>query len=344
MSVRVVVAACAASLAATAASAQQSGPDWVKRPSPEDLYAAWPAAAWDKGEGGKATIHCVVTALGVLRDCRVVSESPQGSGFGAAALNLSAQFLMRPAMKDGKAVASDVTIPINFSAPGKATGSRIRGQEGMTRRVIRGLNWIEAPSVADVQAAVSAKAKAEKVTGHATLECGFTKEGRLLNCSTIQEEPKGYQFAAAAKRLVPRFKAPAVDPQGHAVSDALTDLNFTFAPETFDAATPLIGRPNWTRLPEADDLQAVLPEAAKKAGVLKARVVMSCTVVADGSLTGCRPTTEEPPGYGYGEATVQLARTFRLSVWSAEGLPTVGGQVSVPIRYDFTDTQPAPAK
>jgi protein TonB len=71
--------------------------------------------------------------------------------------------------------------------------------------------------------------------------------------------------------------------------------------------------------------------------VLKARVVMLCTVAANGGLENCSTQSEDPAGYGYGAAMLKLAPSFRLSLWSTEGLPTIGGRVSVPIRFDLSD-------
>src|SRR5690348_14301195 len=90
------------------AVAQDRQPDWVKTPSARDLAAVWPAAALKEGEGGKAIIACIVTVQGTLRACRVESEDPPGKGFGGAAIALSSQFLMKPALKGGQPVEAGV--------------------------------------------------------------------------------------------------------------------------------------------------------------------------------------------------------------------------------------------
>lgn len=338
----IVAAATAAGFAFAPAMAQDRGPEWLRKPSAQDLYSVWPTAAWQRGEGGKAMLSCVVTTVGTLRECLVTSETPPGSGFGVAALAISPQFLMKPAMKNGQPVVGHVSIPILFEAPGKALGSLVAGPEaGPTLRIFRNMPWLEAPTVADVQAADPPKAKAGKTTGFATLQCKLRKDGRLGNCDTLTEEPKGYGFGAAARGLSAKFRGPSTDSAGKSVEGGVVQLRFTFAPETLDAASPLIGKPDWTAMPAATDF--VAPEAAVKAGVLKARVVMTCTVAADGGLTNCSTLTEEPAGYGYAAAMLKLAPGFRLSLWSTEGLPTIGGRVDVPIRFDFT-APPPPAK
>jgi hypothetical protein len=37
---------------------------------------------------------------------------------------------------------------------------------------------------------------------------------------------------------------------------------------------------------------------------------------------------------GIGQAALALAPTFRLSTWTAEGLPVVGGAINIPLRYE----------
>jgi TonB family protein len=90
-------------------------PDWMKKPTGEDLAWAYPERAARLELSGKATIACDVTTQGGLIGCRVTSETPLGEGFGAAALKLSPHFQMTPS-SDPKHL-SKVTIPIVFQVP-----------------------------------------------------------------------------------------------------------------------------------------------------------------------------------------------------------------------------------
>ena len=90
-------------------------PDWVKKPTGDDLAWAYPERAARLERGGKATIVCGVTTQGALIDCSVISETPPGEGFGAAALKLSKQFQMTPSTDPEH--LSTVTIPIIFTVP-----------------------------------------------------------------------------------------------------------------------------------------------------------------------------------------------------------------------------------
>lgn len=329
------------------ARAQDVQADWLKKPTQRDLVAVWPTEAMKDGKGGKALIACIVTVQGGLRGCRVVEESPAGAGFGAAGVTISAQFLMRPATHDGKPVESQVRIPLNWPDMPVRTGSHLDRREApedpRPDKVISNVRWKQAPSFSDVLSTYPEKARAGQVSGRATLDCVFNRSGELSRCDVLQELPKSQGFGNAAKKLSPLFVGPTTDSSGASLSGVHVQLPFAFAAESLTSAAPVIGRPQWAGLPTSDDLVAAYPKDALKAGVLKARVVLNCTVVADGALSDCRVDSEDPAGHGLGKATLELVPAFRLGIWTPEGLPTLGGVVRVPIRYDFS-AEPPPAK
>ncbi|MEO8114915.1 MAG: TonB family protein [Phenylobacterium sp.] len=332
-------------MVAQAALAADTPPGWLRKPTAEDLMGVWPQSAMERGLGGKAVISCVVTTQGALRDCLVRSETPAGGGFGSAAIALTPQLLMKPATRNGAPVESRVEIPVNFPKPNLPTGSHMPGGGSMAPafvdRAISDVPWSQAPSVADVAAAYPEKARADGVSGRATLDCLLTRAGGLSGCTTLREEPKGYAFPGAARVLARKFVGPTTDRDGKSLAGVHAQVLFAFAFDTLSGSEPAIGRPQWTALPRPADMLAVFPPAAEKAGVRKARVVMKCRVAEGGALADCRVESEEPAGFGYGAATYALVPTFRLSVWTDEGLPTIGGTVRVPIRFDFTEGPPA---
>ena len=96
-----------------------TNPDWDRKPTEMDVVEFYPLLAALTAVEGQATIGCTVALSGSLEACEVVSESPSGRGFGAAALKLSKILRMRPATLDGKPVAdSRVNVPIAFKAGG----------------------------------------------------------------------------------------------------------------------------------------------------------------------------------------------------------------------------------
>lgn len=90
-------------------------PDWLKMPTAAQVANAYPERALHRDVPGKATLSCKVTAVGAVRNCLVVSETPSEYGFGAAALKLSKNFRMKPQTIDGQPVeGADVRIPLTF--------------------------------------------------------------------------------------------------------------------------------------------------------------------------------------------------------------------------------------
>lgn len=73
---------------------QDSPLEYRERPGGHHLASLYPAEAMRTRTSGEATIECKVRPNGRLKDCLVLSESPQGAGFGAATLALSPYFRM----------------------------------------------------------------------------------------------------------------------------------------------------------------------------------------------------------------------------------------------------------
>lgn len=308
----------------------ETPPDWLRKPSPSDLVAVWPTDAFKKRKGGKAVVGCKVSERGVLLDCVVIDESPAGSGFGKAAIALTPQLLFKPAMKDGVPVESGVRFPVNFEWSGAVGG----GAYG-SRTHISNVTWNEAPSLADVAAAYPPAAQATKTAGQATLDCRM-KGGGLTGCRVLFERPKGMGFGAAARKLAPLFRGPA------AVGEQSTDgmklqVPFGFTPEVLEAKGPSVGKPTWTGIPDDKAFQAAYPAAALTAGVRTGRARLDCVVAAGGAVDQCKVVAEDPAGLGFGAAAMSLAPSFRLAIWTDDGLPTVGGRVTIPLRYEFAD-------
>lgn len=322
----------------------QDDPKWLKKPDEEDLLRVWPVDAANRGDSGAATIECGADARGVLGPCKVISET--GSGFGSAALLLTPQYLLKAPMVDGQPRPSTVRLTIRFIWPeGKhGVGTRSRASMepdlGMTTTVIQPpRDWKSAPSYSEVVAAYPARARAAQVGGHVILFCRLDRSGGLSPCETTIEEPHGQGFALAAKELAKSFKVGSVVMNGRDMTGAKMQLPVTFAVEMLNPEATATGKPSWTALPNAAAVHGAFPVQARQTGTKSGKATLTCKVVAEGALD-CALASEEPAGQGFGAAALELSPYFRLSTWTPEGLPMIGGKVRFPIRFEAEESAP----
>lgn len=82
--------------------------------------AAWALLACDAAAqtvpavDGRAEVSCTVQANGRLRDCRVLSETPEGQGFGEEALRAAEQAQLTPATRRRTRQGEQVNFPVTF--------------------------------------------------------------------------------------------------------------------------------------------------------------------------------------------------------------------------------------
>jgi TonB family protein len=314
-------------------------PEWLHKPSPNDLLVVWPKAAWASHQGGRAVIACLVGLQGSLFDCVPTYEKPAGAHFGAAAVALTPQFLMKPGQLKGQPVVTPVNIPINFEMPPGGGGTETGNQTAPAA-----MAWLQAPTYADMAAAYPKKAAAAHLAGHVTVNCGFTNSGGLFDCTTIAEEPKGQGFGAAAHNLARKFRAPA-DLPAKSLKTTTVQVPFSFDPAVLTDEKPAVGKPQWAAFPTAAETSAAFDSVTKTGVDATVRVRLSCTVEQGGGVSNCSVAREDPAGQGVGQAALSLAPHFKVTTWTMEGLPTVGGVLSIPLRYEGPPKDvPAPAK
>lgn len=314
-----------------------SNPDWVRKPTAGQLAAAFPTRAWDSARSGKAMIKCQVTVEGFLDRCKVLSESPAGYDFGAAALQLAPQFRLSPKIRGGKPVpGGDVTIPINWDM----SGARPDPSNFGSRRLLIDPPWSAVPSLEQVRAAWPAEAQGV-ASGQAALRCSVAADGALKDCEAISEVPSGKGFGKAAKALSRNFKMRVAPEDAKILKTISVDVPFRFR----DPAQPdgrRLTTPNWIVTLTPEGMTLIFPDAARKAGVASGVGVVNCLIDGRGHLAECEVRRENPAGLDFGAAAMQAAQVMVMNPWTKEGDPVEGLRITLPVRFDLAP-EPAPA-
>jgi len=310
-------------------------PSWLSRPAPEDIRAALPADALRQGRSGEVRLNCRLTTDGVARDCSVTEESPEGLGFGAAALMLSRQFLLRPATEHGVPVETRISTTVRFEMPA-------RGARNVSRQTyVETPTWLAAPSRADMDAAFPNPERGQE--GHVVLDCRVRADGGLQRCRTLSEVPEHRGFGPAARGLADRFRMAPIP--GVEMSDLFVQVPFHFdlpGQAAESAENRMMTNPDWRSLPDAPEALDTFPPQARALGLTEGRATVSCRIQSDGTTADCAAREADPPGVGFEEAAVSLARLFAVNPWSADGRPFQRERVSIPFRFvDPSPTAPA---
>jgi TonB family protein len=207
--------------AAAAAKAAPTAykPDWLRKPTGQDVAAFFPKEAGRRGVSGTATIACKVVADGRLGDCEVIKERPAGLGFGEAALGLSKTFRMTPP-PPGQIGEQSVSIPFTFQAPRMATA-----QDGAPRYKPQ---WLRRPTEDELNAYYPEKAQDREIGGSARLTCKVVEGGKLSGCMVTEETPVGLGFGEAALKLSKIFRM--TPPPPGATGEVTIPITFSVPP------------------------------------------------------------------------------------------------------------------
>ena len=183
-----------------------------------------------------------------------------------------------------------------------------------------------------------AAARAAGVEGSAVLKCAHNEHMSVKGCVLVSETPAGQGFGAAALAMA----AQATDNPKLNFSDEPArpaqevEVRFTLhPPEIAPDITSMahtIGQPAIITPPSAAQIQAAYPERALSDQV-EGRAAMDCLVMADGKLAGCQIAGELPAGYGFGQATLDLAGDFVMKPRTVDGDPVAGAMVRVGVRF-----------
>jgi TonB family protein len=315
-----------------------SNADWMTKPTASQMMGVYPAAARDRPPANpRAMVTCKVNQEGFLRDCKVVQQAPENMGFGDAALALSPLFRMKPKIRGGKPMESEVTIPIVW-----AGFENLPPPSGPLNSLVLDPPWTNTPSNGQVRAAWPAEAKGT-AGGQAALRCELNKTGGLTSCRVLSEIPAGKGFGKAARSLSPAFRVAFAPDQVKTLGSYTVDVPFHFR-DPAGPDTRKITKPKWTRTMTPEGMALAYPQAAVKAGVKTGLGVVACVVDGRGELTDCQVQREDPVGLDFGAAAMEAAKLMAMNPWSKEGEPLDGLPIVLPIRFQWEEpTTDAPA-
>lgn len=101
-----------------------SDPDWLQKPTGDNLTELYPKLAGAMNLDGRTIMDCAVKASGELEGCRITAEAPLGVGFGYATLQAASRFRMKPMSINGATVAgARVQVPIGWRWGGDDAGA-----------------------------------------------------------------------------------------------------------------------------------------------------------------------------------------------------------------------------
>jgi TonB family protein len=296
-------------------------PDWVRKPTAEEVLNYWPTEAT---AGGRVRLECVVTNRGLMDNCTVSDEAPLGHGLGGAALAMSQIFVMRPMTFDGLPVSgAKVVIPINFEGP----ADRFQG----ALRVARTAPYLASPTFDQVAAAFPKSAIGSIASSHVVLRCSLRSDGHFDACDTVSETPPGHGFDFAARSLIKDFRV-IVNPKTDHLSDLRVDVPFDFRDPHTPAPSLEVHDPLWIQRISPEGAGRLYPDDALKAGVQSGGATLRCSVIHDGALTDCEVQSETPAGLGFGDAALQIASVMKMNPWTGQGTPVDGMKIVLPIK------------
>jgi TonB family protein len=92
----------------------------------------------------------------------------------------------------------------------------------------------------------------------------------------------------------------------------------------------VISNPGWLAKPT----RLVYPPLALRAHV-SGSARTQCVVTAAGTLADCQVILETPPGYGFGQAALDMMGQFRMQPLSPSGQSVGGARVIIPFRFQY---------
>lgn len=190
--------------------------------------------------------------------------------------------------------------------------------------------WITRPPVGQMPEVV----RGGELRLQVALRC-TVRSGALAECVSTDSPPPAYlanAIAAAGRAEVAAEDSLGASTEGRVIAVSIGfPIPIAVAPPPAPPNLQRLSNVVWAALPDAEDYIRYYPPRAWEENV-GGQVTLDCIVNADGRLS-CAITAEEPTGYGFGEATLRVARHIRVALETADGQPTPGSRVGRTVRW-----------
>lgn len=185
-------------------------PQWESRPTFAEYAKAYPKAGQGIDTLPLVVLRCRAAIDGAMTDCNVVSQTPAGRGFGAAALELAPLYRTR-----GLQEGTPVEFRVDFGA-------------SLLPPAIEQPQWAQVPSAEEMTAKAPARGEARRAA-RVTLRCWSNAEGALQRCSVRSETPRDSGFGEAALALAPLYKLKTPQDDNIPLNGRRVTFNVDFA-------------------------------------------------------------------------------------------------------------------
>jgi TonB family protein len=93
--------------------------------------------------------------------------------------------------------------------------------------------------------------------------------------------------------------------------------------------------------PDNNEMQRAFPVAALRSHV-DGKATIRCMVERDATLVGCQILAEDPPGLGFGQATLNVAQHWKIRPMTVDGAPRTGGVFQRTVLWRLPPVSPTP--
>ncbi len=339
-----------------------TNPDWLVRPSAEDMSAAFPDLAAGLHITGRATVSCHVDTIGRARNCEVISSSPEGLGFEQAALKLTEVFRFSPKKIDGRPVpGGTVRVPIRFTIPNDNNPPTAPALPAASRHAVD-LALQMAP-VLEQKLREDYGAQATKITediqrydplAAAAARSAYKAAVESMSLEWAKQIAKVHAQLMTEEELSGRV-AFAISPVGRAAlfrsadqSDDEVNPYDRWQQEVAALARPVFcakqqceevawtpstavgfSDPPLANFPHPETIREYMPPIPRLLG-LAGWAQLNCIIGDDGAVDPCIAARESPEKLGFGKAAEALADQYVVNMNAAAGR---GPIVAIPVSF-----------